>query len=69
MLGLVTTLNDMAPMELREVPEPQTQRSEALVAVGAFSLNRGELALLERRPAGRRWQSSGCGRTRGGADR
>jgi NADPH:quinone reductase len=43
MLGLVTTLNDAAPVELRELPEPQPQRSEALVAVHAFSLNRGEL--------------------------
>jgi NADPH:quinone reductase len=43
MLGLVTTLNDKAPMELREVAEPQPQRNEALVAVHAFSLNRGEL--------------------------
>jgi NADPH2:quinone reductase len=43
MLGLVTTLNDNAPMELREVAEPQPQRNEALVAVHAFSLNRGEL--------------------------
>ncbi len=43
MLGLVTTLNDTAPVELREVPEPQPQRNEALVAVHAFSLNRGEL--------------------------
>ena len=43
MLGLVTTLNDKAPVELREVPEPQPQRNEALVAVHAFSLNRGEL--------------------------
>ena len=43
MLGLVTTLNDKAPMELREVREPLPQRNEALVAVAAFSLNRGEL--------------------------
>ena len=43
MLGLVTTLNDKAPVELRELPEPQPQRNEALVAVHAFSLNRGEL--------------------------
>lgn len=43
MLGLVTTPNGKAPMELREVPEPQVQRNEALVAVHAFSLNRGEL--------------------------
>ena len=43
MLGLVTTLNDKAPVELRELPEPQPLRNEALVAVHAFSLNRGEL--------------------------
>jgi NADPH2:quinone reductase len=43
MLGLVTTLNDKAPVELRELPEPQPQRNEALVAVRAISLNRGEL--------------------------
>src|SRR6201997_1802750 len=43
MLGLVTTPEGKAPMELRELPEPQLQRNEALVAVHAFSLNRGEL--------------------------
>jgi NADPH:quinone reductase len=43
MLGLVTTMKDKAPVELRELPEPQPQRDEALVAVRAFSLNRGEL--------------------------
>src|SRR5579863_1452117 len=43
MLGLVTTPNGKAPMELREVREPQPQRNEALVTVHAFSLNRGEL--------------------------
>jgi NADPH:quinone reductase-like Zn-dependent oxidoreductase len=43
MLGLVTTLNDKAPVELRELPEPQPRRNEALVGVHAFSLNRGEL--------------------------
>lgn len=43
MLGLVTTLNDKAPVELRELPEPQPRRNEALVTVHAFSLNRGEL--------------------------
>ncbi len=43
MLGLVTTPEGAAPMELREVAEPQLQRNEALVAVHAFSLNRGEL--------------------------
>ncbi len=43
MLGLVTTPDGTAPMELRELPEPQPQRNEALVGVHAFSLNRGEL--------------------------
>lgn len=43
MLGLVTTLNDKAPVELRELPEPQPRSNEALIAVHAFSLNRGEL--------------------------
>jgi NADPH:quinone reductase-like Zn-dependent oxidoreductase len=43
MLGLVTTPNGKTPMELREVPEPEPQRNEAVVAVHAFSLNRGEL--------------------------
>jgi NADPH:quinone reductase len=43
MLGLATTPNGSAPLELREFPDPQPQRSEALVAVHAFSLNRGEL--------------------------
>jgi NADPH:quinone reductase-like Zn-dependent oxidoreductase len=43
MLALVTTLDDRAPMALREVPDPRPQRNETLVAVQAFSLNRGEL--------------------------
>jgi NADPH:quinone reductase len=72
MLGLVTTPNGKAPMELREVPEPQPQRNEALVAVHAFSLNRGELRSI--RNNGEGWipgQDGGwrCAATGGGRQR
>jgi NADPH:quinone reductase len=43
MRGLVTTMDEKAAVELRELAEPQPQRNEALVAVHAVSLNRGEL--------------------------
>jgi NADPH2:quinone reductase len=52
MLTIVNTPKNETPIELREVAEPQAAAHEALVEVRAFSLNRGELALLAMRPEG-----------------
>src|ERR1700758_4751245 len=52
MLAVVPTPSGKAPVELREVPEPQPSANEALVEVRAFSLNRGELRLFQSRPEG-----------------
>ena len=52
MLALVNTPGGNAPVELREVAEPQPGPNEALVEVRAFSLNRGELRLFQIRPEG-----------------
>ena len=52
MLALVNTPSAPIPVELNEVPEPVPVPSEAIVEVHAFSLNRGELALLAGRPDG-----------------
>lgn len=50
MLALVNTPNGAAPVEIREVPEPAPAANEAIVEVHAFSLNRGELRLMQTRP-------------------
>jgi NADPH:quinone reductase len=52
MLAVVNTPNGAAPVEIREVPEPQPAANEALIEVRAFSLNRGELRLFQIRPEG-----------------
>jgi NADPH2:quinone reductase len=52
MLAIVNTPGGAAPIALRQVPEPQPAANEALVAVSAFSLNRGELNLFRTRPEG-----------------
>jgi NADPH:quinone reductase-like Zn-dependent oxidoreductase len=51
-LAIVTTPKGSAPVEIREVPDPQPAPNEALVEVRAFSLNRGELRLFQIRPEG-----------------
>lgn len=52
MKALVNTPQGAAPVEFRDLPEPVPAPHEALVAVHAFSLNRGELTLMRIRPEG-----------------
>jgi len=52
MLAIVTTPNAAAPVAIRELPEPSPAANEAVVEVHAFSLNRGELRLMQVRPEG-----------------
>lgn len=52
MLAIVNTPGGAEPVAVREVAEPQPRPDEALVAVHAFSLNRGELRLFQVRPEG-----------------
>lgn len=52
MRALVTTPDGAAPMALRDVPDPVPGPHEAVVAVRAFSLNRGELASITRNGTG-----------------
>ena len=52
MLAIVNTPGGPATIEIRDVPEPVPAANQALVEVHAFSLNRGELRLMQTRPAG-----------------
>ncbi|HVB06491.1 MAG TPA: zinc-binding dehydrogenase [Acidimicrobiales bacterium] len=52
MLGLITDPAAPGGLVRRELPEPTPRDDEAIVAVRAFGVNRGELSLLERRPEG-----------------
>ena len=52
MRALVNTPDGPAPLELRDRPDPRPAPNEALVAVRAFSLNRGELRLFCNKPEG-----------------
>ena len=52
MLALTVCSDNSARLKLAEVDEPQPRANEALIAVHATSLNRGELRLLTIRPDG-----------------
>ena len=52
MLAVVNTPGGAEPVAIREIAEPELRPNEALVAVHAFSLNRGELRLFQVRPEG-----------------
>ena len=52
MLAVVNPPQGKAPVEIREIEEPQPAPDEAIVKVRAFSLNRGELRLFQIRPEG-----------------
>jgi NADPH:quinone reductase-like Zn-dependent oxidoreductase len=52
MKALTVTRDDAPAIEMTEVEPPTPRPDEALIAVTAFSVNRGETFLLEREPAG-----------------
>jgi NADPH:quinone reductase-like Zn-dependent oxidoreductase len=50
--AIINTPAGPEPVAICEIAEPEPKPSEALVAVHAFSLNRGELRLFQARPEG-----------------
>jgi NADPH:quinone reductase len=52
MLAIVNIPAGSEPVEIHELPEPTPAANEALIEVRAFSLNRGELRLMQTRPEG-----------------
>ncbi len=52
MLAIVNTPGEIDPVQMREVDQPEPSPNETVVSVRAFSINRGELLLISRRPAG-----------------
>src|SRR5258708_26106678 len=52
MLAVVNPRSGPEPFAIREVAGPELRPNEALLAVHAFSLNRGELRLFQVRPDG-----------------
>ena len=64
MLGYVTDPAAPAGIIRRELPEPHPGEHDVVVEVAAYSVNRGELALIEARP-----DALGAGTGRRGCDR
>ena len=52
MLGHITSPSAPGGLDRRELPDPEPGPHEALVAVRAYAINRGELSLLEQRTDG-----------------
>jgi NADPH:quinone reductase-like Zn-dependent oxidoreductase len=52
MLGYVTDPAEPAGIALRDLPEPEPGEHDVVVEVAAYSVNRGELSLIERRTDG-----------------
>jgi hypothetical protein len=65
MLALLPSDGRDPPVRLQEAPEPARRPDEALVAVEAFSINRGETFLLERPRPGLRPGKDVAGRVAG----